>query len=382
MSAKKLAAVSIVLALFAAGETAVVRGRIGLRDFRVNLTAGDRLLHGETPYRISDEHYQFKYAPFSAALYAPFALLPPKAAKALWFALVLAAIVFSVAASSRLAGAPCGRRLALCLAPGIILAKYFSHELELGQINALMTAIFLALTALSALPRTSFRSEIAAGALGGLAAAMKPYGLIILPYLLIKRRWTALVSAVTILAGTYFLPAVYFGFSGNGAVHREWWTTLSRSTPPLLKSQDNISLLGFLSKWSGPAGPSILIYAIVLILLAGLMLAVILKGGGRNGSSILEFALLLLLIPLISPLGWDYTFLSAVLAVALIVGRQRRFPLSGRVLLGLDFFVIAFSLFDLLGRRLYASFMSASVLTLCFLGLIPALVYLRWKGEL
>ncbi|MDD8029884.1 MAG: hypothetical protein PHE62_10090, partial [Acidobacteriota bacterium] len=58
-------------------------------DFNVNYAAGDRLVHGETLYRASDEHYQFKYAPFCAMIYAPLSLLPPAAARAIWYALVL-----------------------------------------------------------------------------------------------------------------------------------------------------------------------------------------------------------------------------------------------------------------------------------------------------
>lgn len=382
-STKWMLALSVFL-LFVAGEFAMIQGRIGMRDFRVNLTAGDRVLHGETPYRTSDEHYQFKYSPFCAVLYAPLAYLPETAAKAVWFGLVFAAVVFILAGSARLAGHPCGECLWPCLAPGLILAKYLFRELELGQINAIMTALFLGTAGLFVPAKASLRAgrQTAAGCLSGLAAAMKPYGLIVLPYLLIKKRWTALAAALAVLAATYLLPAVYFGFAGNAAVHREWIAALSRSTPPLLTTQDNISLLGFLSKWLGPAGPALPAFALLLVLLGALTVAFLAKGVRRERAAILDFAWLLLLIPLVSPLGWDYTFLSSVPAVAVIAAHWPDLPKFGRLFLGADFAVIALSLFDVLGRRLYGSFMAASVLTVCFLGLLPALFYLRWKKEI
>jgi alpha-1,2-mannosyltransferase len=381
MRPSRLFAVLAGVALFAAGEMAVLQGRIGMRDFRVNRTAGDRLLHGETPYRISDEHYQFKYSPFSASLYVPFALLPESAAKAVWFGLVFAAIVFLIIASAHLAGPRGARTWGAGLVAAVILAKYLFRELELGQINALVAALFFSAAGLLGPAKTPLQTgrQAAAGVLGGLAAAMKPYGLIILPYWILKKRWTALAASLAVLAATYFVPVVYFGLSGNAAVHREWIAGLSQSTPPLLTSQDNISLLGFFSKWLGPSGPVLPAFGVLLIVLGMGIVAYIAKASDRERSAAAEGALLLLLIPLVSPLGWDYTFLASLPAVAFIVAHWRNFPRAGRILLCADFAVIALSLYDVLGRRLYASFMAWSVLTVCFLGLIPALAYLRWK---
>ena len=91
---------------------------------------------------------------------------------------------------------------------------------------------------------------------------------------------------------------------------------------------------------------------------------------------------MLLLIPLVSPLGWDYTFLSSLPAIAFIVAQWGDLPRFVRVVLTVDFGVIALSLYDVLGRSLYASFMAWSVPTVCFLGLVPVLAGLRWRKGL
>jgi hypothetical protein len=204
----------------------------------------------------------------------------------------------------------------------------------------------------------------------------------VLPYWILKKRWTALAASLAVLAASVLIPAVYFGFPGNAAVHREWIAGLSRSTPPLLTSQDNISLLGFLSKWMAPSGAALPAFGALLAALGAGTVAFVAKGAGRKTSAAADFALLLLLIPLVSPLGWDYTFLSSILAIAVIIAHWRELAGVGRLLLAADFAVIALSLYDVLGRRLYASFMAWSVLTVCFLGLIPALAYLRWKKRI
>ena len=384
MRPNRLFALLAAAALFAAGEYAVLHGRIGMRDFQVNRTAGDRLLHGETPYRASDEHYQFKYSPFSASIYVPLAALPGPAAKAVWFGLVFAAIVFLTGASARLAGKPGAAATGAGLLAALVLARYLFRELELGQINALVAALFVSaagfLVSAESPPRAG--RQAAAGCLGGLAAALKPYGLIILPYWILKKKWTALGASLAVLAGSAFLPAVFLGFPGNAAVHREWIASLSRSTPPLLVSQDNISLLCFFSKWLGSSGAAVIAFGVLLAGLAAGTAAFIAKGGGRSRSEAAEFSLLLLLIPLVSPLGWDYTFLSSLPALAFLTARWRDFPRIARAFLAVDFAVIALSLYDILGRPVYAAFMARSVLTVCFLGLVPALAYLRWKQKI
>jgi uncharacterized membrane protein YhaH (DUF805 family) len=95
----------------------------------------------------------------------------------------------------------------------------------------------------------------------------------------------------------------------------------------------------------------------------------------------LDCALLLLLIPLISPLGWDYTLLAAVPAVAIISRRLRDFSAAARFGLAPVMAVIPLSLYDLLGRRFYARFMSLSVITLCFLVLAGYGAALRLRNR-
>ncbi len=56
-------------------------------DFGVYRTAAVRALSGEPLYQAGDGHYQFKYLPAFALAMAPFALVDPEAAKAIWFAL-------------------------------------------------------------------------------------------------------------------------------------------------------------------------------------------------------------------------------------------------------------------------------------------------------
>ncbi len=367
-----LAAGSALLLFF------LLRAERSMADFEVNFTAGKRLLWGETLYRSADGHFQFKYPPFAAAVYLPFSLLPLALAKGLWFLLSTSAVVSIFILAFRLLEPP---RVVRIAAP-LLLARYFLRELELGQVNALITAGLMGMAwLLLAKEPEAVRpaNERKAGLLWGLACALKPYALIFLPYFGLKKRLRTLLWGGGVLVAAFSLPAAYYGWRGNLAVHKEWIQSLSRSTPPLLPSQDNVSLMGFMAKWAGQAGFSTLLYGLSLGFLAVFFLALVARGRlvKRNGR--LEVCLLLLLIPLVSPLGWDYTFLAAAPALVLILRHWSDYPLSARVWLAVDLGIISLSLYDILGRSLYAKFMSISVVTMCFLAFLYYLGRLRFK---
>jgi len=338
-----------------------------MRDFEVNHRAGERLRAGESLYQISDGHYMFKYFPSSALLYVPLSFLPLPAAKALWYGLTVVCSLALFVVSKRLVWGREPVPWYLLAMPPVVLAKFFVVEIKLGQINALVTLVLLFMI--------SARSEARAGALWGLATAMKPYGLIFLPYYVVRARFVALATGLTVLVGAFLLPSAFYGFEGNLELHREWFRTLSESTPSQLASADNVSLAAFLTKWSLP--PEL---AAWLVLGLGILMLLILRWGkGLPRAAVLEVGALLVLIPLVSPLGWDYQFLTSVLALTLLARRWTDFPRPCRWLLAANLFVIGFSIYDAIGRAAYQRFMAWSVLTASFLLVLGYLGYLRYR---
>src|SRR5581483_2081407 len=174
-------------------------------------------------------------------------------------------------------------------------------------------------------------------------------------------------------------PAIFYGVGGNVDQLRAWAGSLSQSTPALLTNVDNVSLLAFFTKWLGDPARAAWPTLIALGLLALLTLIVIVAGWRRGDACVLDGALLLTLIPLISPLGWDYTFLMALLAVALIVNARDAFPRPMQWLLAANFAIVALALYDTMGRVVYGAFMRWSVTTINFLLVVAALAYLRLR---
>ncbi|UCC41500.1 MAG: DUF2029 domain-containing protein [Candidatus Aminicenantes bacterium] len=348
-------------------------------DFEVNYEAGKRLSLGETLYRVEDGHYMFKYLPASSILYLPLSYLPLDAAKAIWYFLVLFCCFSLVYLSYRILPSREIKSIYVIVIPPLILAKFYLREIHLGQINALVTKILLLMIWIHVSEKKSnpSKKEIFAGLCWGLGTALKPYALIFFPYFIVKKKWKCLLSGIGLLLIALLAPSLFYGFRGNMLVIKEWASSLSQSTPSLITAQDNISILAFFTKWTGNQNISLVLSGFVIVFLASLVLFLVLKGKEISHAAVLECSVLLILIPLISPLGWDYTLLISVLGLMIIINNFFRYTKLWRGVLIVNFCIISLTFYDIMGRELYAAFMSWSVITINFLIIIGYLTYIR-----
>jgi hypothetical protein len=370
---RRAALLCAALALLAA--VYALRAAQKMPDFEVYWRAGGRAAHAEPLYRPEDGHYLLKYLPAFAMFAVPLSWIPLPIAKPLWFAFSAGALGAFVAMS--LALLPERRKPAWILAACVVvaMAKFYGHELVLGQVNVLLGAVAVASVHLLAA-----RREPLAGVLLTLAVTVKPYAVLFLPWLVAIGARRAAVASMAALAGALLLPTISYGMSGAWSVHVAWWQTVWTSTAPNLLNADNVSLAAMYAKWVGPgatagwlAGTS----ALALLVVATDMIRRRQRVPQPLG---LEAALLLTLVPLLSPQGWDYVFLLATPAVAFLVNYEDRLPWGLRIAAGLAVAVAGFSLFDIMGRRAYAAFMARSIVTVCFLVVIAALHALRVRN--
>jgi len=186
-------------------------------DFEVNYKAGTRLRVGETLYQVKDGHFMFKYLPSSALLYLPLSFIPLDMAKAFWYFAVIFCLVSIVYISKRMSTQKIRKVAYLFWLPPIILAKFFLRELQLGQINAVITMVLLFMIWFMAYekPEKNSKNEIWMGLLCGLAVALKPYALIFFPYFLLKKKGKALSSALGLLFLSFLATSLFYGFKGN-----------------------------------------------------------------------------------------------------------------------------------------------------------------------
>ncbi len=351
-------------------------GRItrAMPDFEVYWTAADRARAAAPLYRVEDGHYQFKYLPAFAVLAIPLSLVPLAYAKALWLAVSVALIAALITISIALL--PERRRPAWILATAAVvtMGKFFGHELLLGQVNLLFGVV-----ATGALLALRSRHDRTAGTLVAIAVVVKPYAVLFLPWLAAVRR-QAFLAAMVCVIGALALPTVVYGVTTTVDLHAQWWRVVRDSTAPNLLNQDNVSVAAMYAKWLGPGTLAARLASMTGVALIAVAAFVFWRRRGTDFPEGLEGSFVLTLIPLLSPQGWDYVFLISTPAIVFVVNYADRLPVALRVLAIAAIAAIGLSLFDVMGRANYATFMSWSVTTVCYFVVIAALVSLRVRG--
>jgi hypothetical protein len=372
--------IPVVTALLILGAIYILHVRKDMTDFEVCYKGGQRILDGETIYRQSDGHLQYKYSPPSALFFAPFALFPLEAAKIFWYILECVFLVGISILSLRLIPNGIKNPAGTLIWTYLIMLKLLAREFELGQVNLLILFLLTLAVYLSLLKKGK-----AAGLAWGASLFFKPYALVMLPYFLIKKKFVPIASGLALFAVGLAAPATIYGFKGTITVLEEWTATLAVSTRGLLTSYDNASLYGFLLKALPEASPGI---AGIGLGLAGLILALALLWliglGGKAPASqkpeVLESAFLFILIPLFSPLGWNYNYLYSLLAVMMIVNTFPGFPFALKIVLVFNFAVIGTSLVEIWGRPLFHFYTAHALVAVNFLLVLCALACLRLKS--
>ena len=373
---RRVAAI-LLTAVLIAGAAAAFTGRAQqkMRDFEVYWTAGARAAHAEPLYRESDGHYRFKYLPAFAVVLSPLARLPLDTAKATWFALSVASLVGFVGLSVRVVPRPVPGTGWLVVLTVVAMAKFFGHELVLGQANVLFGLVCIA-----GLWWLSCGYVTLAGVAFGAAAIIKPYAIAFVPYLLLTRSWRAALAASVAVAAIVILPAAVYGIDGNLLLLADWWSTASATSVPLLTNADSSSVFAMYAKWLGWGTTAAALSLLTVAALASAFVVVVAKRATVVAPEVLEVGLLLTFIPLCTPQGWDYVLLLSTPVVALIIARIPSMPRADRWVAASALSLVAFSLYDVMGRAAYRGFMSLSIITVCYLALTGIAVRLRLRG--
>ena len=203
--------VSIVMAVVIPAAAIVGDPTWGM-DYQVYLRAAQELW---TPTLYENRPtLAFIYPPIAALLFAPLQFVPEALGHGLLNVVTVAATVISaycVLGWYNFGTRTQRRILAFVAATAFSLATPWRNELALGQINSILLALIIV-----AVTRTSDRWRD--GVLLGVSAAIKLAGGIVLPGLLLARRWRAAVGAVVT-----FLISVAIGLLILGRTAIQYW---------------------------------------------------------------------------------------------------------------------------------------------------------------
>ena len=364
-----------MVVVIAAGYAAVRFKRGELVDFAVPRTAAARFLASEPLYRPADGHYQYKYLPTFALFMAPFTWMSKEVAEITWFALMVAMTWAFVRLS--LAALPDRRRAAQALVwlTLLLTGKFLVRELAMGQFN-LPVALFL----LGAVIAAQHGRGFAAGASVAAGVFVKPYALVLVPWLAWTLGWRPFVPFGLVLAAGLLLPAAFYGWQGNLTLLHEWYRTVSDTTAPNLLAPETISFASMWAKWIQPGrtAAALALASSVGAFVAGLF--VMSRRRPLSEPNYLEGAYFFVLVPLLSPQGWDYVLVLALPAYMLLVDRWRDLSSAWKAAALAGFFLTSFTIFDLLGRTLYTRLMQLAMVSVGAVIVAACLVRARYRA--
>lgn len=349
----------------------VARASRRMPDLEVYWRAGGRAAAAEPLYRAADADYQFKYFPAFAVVSIPIGALPLGVAKVVWFSASVVALMALLALSVAL---PDRRRSRAFLITILIvgLGRFYAEDLVLGQIN-----ILVALVATAAVLSLGAKREGLAGALVALAIVLKPYALILAPWVAARRQWRSIAAMAGGIGLAALLPAFLYGVQGTIALHQDWWRTVTTTTEATLLDTRNVSIAALWARrlGIGPEAATLSAATSVALLIAAGGVFLTRKGVRRPDG--LEAGLLLAMTPLLSPQGWDYVLVLATAMLVYVANDIDRLPRLQRLLTYAGVAAVGLTLYDLVGRRALYALLDWSVITLGMIVLIAAAVTVR-----
>jgi hypothetical protein len=294
-SPQLFAEISFIICLsYYALET--INGRAQMADFRVyydaaNAFLNDTQLYGKA-FGVSSGFY--KYSPFACLPFVPLAIMPYKVASIIFYLLITGSIIwFSLYLYKSIAEEKYEKAGWILGLTALYMADHLERELHLGNIN-----LFLLIAAFWIYSFLKNEKQIHAGLLYGLLLLFKPHFLILLPYLIWKKQWKAVLTTISFVAVGLLFPMVIKGWDGNIGLIKEWFIAMRDHSIKLEESPNTI--YGIFNHFilRQPGHP--LSIVILLGLTSAVFLFFLIKNQRKYGNTdvrFLEFFILVALIP-------------------------------------------------------------------------------------
>jgi hypothetical protein len=174
-------------------------------------------------------------------------------------------------------------------------------------------------------------------------------------------------------------PAALYGWQGNLDLLAGWYRTVTGTTAENLLFPENISYAALWQRWIGAGAAARALAAVSSAAMLALAADAWRRRRDVTEPDYLEVSLLLLLVPLLSPQGWDYVLVLGVPAYVLVADRWTDLGAVARVAAVAGFAFTSFTIFDLLGREVYARIVWSSMPAVGVTALALVVVSLRWR---
>ncbi len=363
----------------------VYNGRFWQSDFSVYYRTAERLLSGENLFRIADDgHYVFKYAPSSAVFFIPFTLFPLEIAKYIYWFFLSGVIYTGIYYSYRLVkyGSVLDSNRSInsvVIVSLLVLIVHLQRELHLGQVNQIIFLLFVLFTW-----SVINGKDIISGLSLALSLFFKPFGLILIPYLIVKKRFKALIALIVSCIVIFLLPLIFYGWDMFINQNLMWINELliELGNKQDLMAPANHTIFAVIARYTGLG---IIIQEhdltgyyqiLILAVIATWVLWFIFKGKDVSMPEISEVSILITLIPMLSFTShnaFGFAEMSIIMLVFYFTGQKLYFRIAAII----SFILIGGNYYDLWGKTLSTLFNDISLVTIGSVLVLILLSFLR-----
>jgi len=320
-------------------------------DFNVYYHASREVIAGRDPYQNSlSEWTPYLYPPLLSELLTPLALLPLTVAAYIWFLISAFSVIVTALMCARML--PESRTSKWFVAPVaiVILFRFLLDNFNLGQVNAIVTALAVAHVFLYARGK-KFWSAVALA----IAVSIKLTPAIFLVYHIAKLRLRFSLACIVLVGGITALSFLPMGTSAAGAFSEFANRTLRNEQGYNFADPGNQSLRGALARLITTVTDvtrdnSRMVFSGSSVLLSIIVLAAAVWGAIRARDEMLAVAPFFCCAVLLSPLSWKAHFIMLILPLAQLSGAMLNSPRTRRRLIAATL-VTAFVLFNLTSPR-------------------------------
>ncbi|MFZ4740974.1 MAG: glycosyltransferase family 87 protein [Bacteroidales bacterium] len=292
--------------------------RFELNDFKVYYLGMKNFINGNTIYGIPfglDSGY-YKYSPFALLPFTVFYYIPFIIAAIVYYFLVASAIILLMYKTFQLLNQVFNfntiKQSTILYLTTLILLNHFYRELHLGNVNLILLLLYIV-----SLEKIYKNKQFTSGILMGIGLLFKLHFIVLLPVLLLFRKFkTSLTMLITFIAGL-FLPAIFLGFEANNSILKAWMETMKGHNSSISTSSDTIyAWVNKALSLGGMQQQGIIFSFIVLLMLGSFFLWVIYKNKQKIpiSSEIQRFTFIYLLaiavIPIITVTDSEHFLLS------------------------------------------------------------------------
>jgi hypothetical protein len=292
--------------------------RFELNDFKVYYLGMKNFINGNTIYGIPfglDSGY-YKYSPFALLPFTIFYYIPFIIAAIVYYFLVAAAIILLMYKTFQLLNQVFNfntiKQSTILYLTTLILLNHFYRELHLGNVNLILLLLYIV-----SLEKIYKNKQFTSGILMGIGLLFKLHFIVLLPVLLLFRKFKTSVSMLITFVAGLFLPALFLGFEANNSLLKAWVETMKGHNSSISSSADTIyAWINKVLSLGGMQQQGFVYSLIVLLLIGCVFLWVIYKNKQKIpiSSEIQRFTFIYLLaiavIPIITVTDSEHFLLS------------------------------------------------------------------------